>query len=155
LDGRVKTLNPYIHGGLLYRRDREEDLETIEKMEIGPIDMLVNNLYPIEETVAKDQVGQDEIRENIDIGGPSMIRAAAKNYKFVSCLVDPKDYPRVVEELRAEGQVSLATREYLAAKVFNYTAYYDGLIAKYFNKIQKNQFPDRLSLVYKKKDKLR
>ena len=81
-----------------------------------------------------------------------MIRAAAKNYKFVTCLVDPNDYGKVISELREKGATSLATREYLAAKVFNYTAYYDGMIAKYFNKIDDNHFPDRLSLVYKKRD---
>lgn len=155
LDGRVKTLNPYIHGGLLYRRDLESHQATVEEMGIGAIDMVVNNLYPFEETIKKRGVGQEEIIENIDIGGPSMIRAAAKNYKFVSCLIDPKDYPRVVEELRENGETSLATREYLAAKVFSYTAYYDGMIASYFNKIQGNAFPDRLSLVYKKQDDLR
>lgn len=155
LDGRVKTLNPHIHGGLLYRRDMDKDLETIEKMKISPIDMVVNNLYPFEETVKGPDSSQEEILENIDIGGPSMLRAAGKNYKFVTVIVDPKDYPKIIEELKERGEVSWSTKEYLAGKVFNYTAYYDGMIASYFNKIQNNKFPDRLSLNFKKKDILR
>lgn len=155
LDGRVKTLNPYIHGGLLYKRDNDKHVEIIEKMNIGPIDMVVNNLYPFEETVHKKDVSVEEIIENIDIGGPSMIRAAAKNYKFVATVVDPKDYSKIIEELKENNKISLNTREYLAAKVFNYTAYYDALIANYFNKLQEIRFPDKLTLPYKKEEDLR
>ena len=155
LDGRVKTLNPYIHGGLLYKRDDENHVKTIGEMGIGPIDIVVNNLYPFEETINKEGVSHEEIIENIDIGGPSMIRAAAKNYKFVSVIVDPKDYDLIIEELSDSGKISEKTNEYLASKVFNYTAYYDALIAKYFNEINDVQFPDTLTLTYKKEQSLR
>ena len=155
LDGRVKTLNPYIHGGILYKRDEEYHVKTIESMDIGPIDIVVNNLYPFEKTVKKQGVTHEEIIENIDIGGPSMIRAAAKNYRFVSSIVDPKDYDLVIDELKASGKVSEETNKYLAAKVFNYTAYYDALIAKYFNEINNVKFPETLTLTYKKEQDLR
>lgn len=155
LDGRVKTLNPYIHGGLLYKRKDPAHVETIKDMEIYPIDMVVNNLYPFEETVNKVGVEQDEIIENIDIGGPSMIRAAAKNYEDVSVIVDPKDYELILEELKSSGETKISTRQYLARKVFNYTAYYDTLISNYFNKIEGEEFPDYLTLGYKSKQELR
>ena len=100
LDGRVKTLNPYIHGGLLYRRDDDNHVKTIEDMKINPIDIVINNLYPFEETINKSDVTHEEIIENIDIGGPSMIRAAAKNYKDVTVIVDPSDYEIVLRELK-------------------------------------------------------
>ena len=155
LDGRVKTLNPYIHGGLLYKRDDEGHVKTIEEMGIGAIDMVVNNLYPFEKTVNTEGISQAEIIENIDIGGPSMIRAAAKNYRHVSVIVDPKDYDLVLDELTKAGRISEETNRYLAAKVFNYTAYYDALIAKYFNEISETQFPYRLTLTYEKEQDLR
>ena len=155
LDGRVKTLNPYIHGGLLYKRDNEEHVKTLEKLNINAIDMVVNNLYPFEETVQKPNITQEEIIENIDIGGPSMIRAAAKNYKFVATIVDPKDYDRIIKELKESQGLSLATKQYLAAKVFNYTAYYDALIANYFNELENIDFPERLTLTFKKEQSLR
>ena len=155
LDGRVKTLNPYIHGGLLYKRDDEGHVKTIEEMGIGAIDMVVNNLYPFEKTVNTEGISQAEIIENIDIGGPSMIRAAAKNYRHVSVIVDPKDYDLVLDELTKAGRISEETNRYLAAKVFNYTAYYDALIAKYFNEMSETQFPDRLTLTYEKEQDLR
>lgn len=155
LDGRVKTLNPYIHGGLLYRRDEPSHVETIEKMNIGPIDMVVNNLYPFEETIKKPGVTHEEIIENIDIGGPSMIRAAAKNYNDVTVIVDPKDYEIVLKELKENNETTIKTRQYLARKVFNYTAYYDTLISNYFNEIEEVIFPERLTLAYKSKEELR
>ncbi|HHT50912.1 MAG TPA: bifunctional phosphoribosylaminoimidazolecarboxamide formyltransferase/IMP cyclohydrolase [Eubacteriaceae bacterium] len=155
LDGRVKTLHPFIHGGLLYKRDNKEHIQTIEDMDISPIDMVINNLYPFEETIMKENVSGEEILENIDIGGPSMIRAAAKNYQYLTVLIDPMDYNKVLEELKDLGTTSLKTREYLAAKVFNYTAYYDSLIAKYFNRLQGVDFPEILTLGYKKQQGLR
>lgn len=155
LDGRVKTLNPYIHGGLLYRRDDEAHVKTIEDMKIDPIDMVVNNLYPFEETIKKSGVTHEEIIENIDIGGPSMIRAAAKNYKDVTVIVDPSDYEKVLNELKSEGKTTFKTRQYLARKVFNYTAYYDTLISNYFNEIEEVVFPEKLTLAYKSKEELR
>lgn len=154
-DGRVKTLNPLIHGGILYRRDREEDIKTLEENQIGSIDLVVNNLYPFEETVKKSGISEAEVIENIDIGGPSMIRAAAKNFKFVTALVDPKDYKRVLEELRDMGETSLETRKYLARKVFNYTAYYDSLISSYFNQVEDVKFPEYLTLGFKEESGLR
>ncbi|WP_313758656.1 bifunctional phosphoribosylaminoimidazolecarboxamide formyltransferase/IMP cyclohydrolase [Tissierella sp.] len=155
LDGRVKTLNPYIHGGLLYRRDDENHIKTIEDMKIDPIDMVVNNLYPFEETIKKPSVTHEEIIENIDIGGPSMIRAAAKNYKDVTVIIDPSDYEQVLNELKSEGKTTFRTRQYLARKVFNYTAYYDTLISNYFNEIEEVIFPEKLTLAYKSKEELR
>lgn len=155
LDGRVKTLNPYIHGGLLYRRDDESHVKTIEDMQIKGIDIVVNNLYPFEETIKKPGVTHEEIIENIDIGGPSMIRAAAKNYNDVTVIVDPTDYEKVLNELKSEGNTTLKTRQYLARKVFNYTAYYDALISNYFNEIEEVVFPEILTLAYKSKDELR
>lgn len=154
LDGRVKTLNPKIHGGLLYKRDNKDHIKTISDHGIGPIDMVVNNLYPFEETIRSTK-DQEAIIENIDIGGPSMIRAGAKNYKSVTVIVDPKDYGPVLEEIRKNGDTSLETRQYLARKVFNYTSYYDSLISNYFNELEGVDFPDYLSLGYKLKDQLR
>lgn len=155
LDGRVKTLNPYIHGGILYRRDDKAHLKTIEDMKINPIEMVVNNLYPFEETIKKANVSQEEIIENIDIGGPSMIRAAAKNYAHVTVIVDPQDYSSIIEQLKDNGDTCVETRRYLARKVFNYTAYYDTLISNYFNKIDEELFPDKLTLAYNKSNELR
>ncbi len=155
LDGRVKTLNPLIHGGILYRRDDEKHKETIEKMNIGSIDIVVNNLYPFEETIKKEGVGQMEIIENIDIGGPSMIRAAAKNFEFVTTVIDPKDYIKVITELEEFGDTTFETRKYLARKVFNYTSYYDTLISNYFNEITNEEFPEYLTLGFKDKAELR
>lgn len=155
LDGRVKTLNPYIHGGLLCKRNNPSHMDTIKEMEIYPIDIVVNNLYPFEETINKQGVTFDEIIENIDIGGPSMIRAAAKNYEDVTVIIDPKDYNLVLDELKDNGKTNLSTRRYLARKVFNYTAYYDTLISNYFNKIEDVKFPDKLTLAYKSKQELR
>lgn len=155
LDGRVKTLNPYIHGGLLFKRDDLEHIHTIEKMNISPIDIVVNNLYPFEETIKNINSSHEDIIENIDIGGPSMIRAAAKNYKDVTVIVDPKDYDLVLEELNKNKETSLSTRRSLARKVFNYTSYYDTLISKYFNKIEDIKFPDNITLAYKSRKDLR
>lgn len=155
LDGRVKTLNPYIHGGILYRRDDKDHIKVIEAMNITPIDMVVNNLYPFEETLKKPNVTEEEIIENIDIGGPSMIRAAAKNYKDLTVIIDPKDYEIVLEELNNNGETTFKTRQYLARKVFNYTAYYDTLISSYFNKIEEVIFPEKLTIAYKSGEELR
>lgn len=155
LEGRVKTLNPYIHGGILYKRNDENHVKTIKDLNINSIDMVVNNLYPFEETIKNVDSTHDDIIENIDIGGPSMIRAAAKNYKFVTVIVDPKDYEIVLEELKKNNEVKSETKEYLACKVFSYTAYYDALIANYFNKLTNNKFPENLTLTYKLSQDLR
>lgn len=154
-DGRVKTLHPNIHGGILHIRDNENHLQTLEKLEIQPIDLIVNNLYPFKETLEKENVTHEEIIENIDIGGPSMIRAAAKNYRYVTVLVDPDDYGIVLNELKVNGETTLDTRQYLARKVFQYTAQYDSLIANYFNRIDNIIFPDKLTISCEDKVELR
>ena len=137
LDGRVKSLHPKIHGGILARRDREEDLAELAKNEIGLIDFVVVNLYPfvdqVREVEATKNPDHGSLVEVIDIGGPTMIRAAAKNCHFVSTICDPRDYERVSAELAEGGEVSLATRRELASKVFMTMSAYDGAIARYFS----------------------
>lgn len=154
-DGRVKTLNPLIHGGILYRRDNEEDVKLLNEHGIKSIDMIVNNLYPFEDTVKNKNSTHADIIEKIDIGGPSMLRSAAKNYKFVSVVIDPSDYGAVLSELKSNGDTSEDMRRYLARKVFNYTAYYDSVISDYFNKIEKVDFSDYLTIGLKNREELR
>ena len=145
LGGRVKTLNPFIHGGILYKREDEDHKKTIKDMKIASIDMVVNNLYPFEDMLKKNSSEEDMI-ENIDIGGPSMIRAAAKNYRDVVIVTDPQDYEEVVDRLRMDNMDDKFKRK-LAKKAFNYTAYYDSLIASYFNSLDEDKFPDRLTQI--------
>ncbi|MTI46719.1 bifunctional phosphoribosylaminoimidazolecarboxamide formyltransferase/IMP cyclohydrolase [Sporosalibacterium faouarense] len=154
-DGRVKTLHPKIHGGLLAVRDNDEHIKKMNELDIHPIDIVVNNLYPFKETILKDGVSHDEIIENIDIGGPSMLRAAAKNYKYVSVIVDPFDYERVLDELESNDNIKDSTKEYLAAKVFQHTSHYDALISDYFNKKANIDMPEQITLTYEKKQELR
>src|SRR5262249_54242967 len=132
LDGRVKTLHPKIHGGLLAIRGNPQHVGTIAEQGIQPIDMVVCNLYPFEATVARPGSSHEEIVENIDIGGPSMVRSASKNYHDVAVVTDPAQYPEVLEELRKQGGLSLALREKLAAAAFARTAAYDAAISAYF-----------------------
>ena len=135
LDGRVKTLHPKIHGGLLARRDNPEHMEQLKKHGIEPIDMVVVNLYPFENTISKPDVTFNDAIENIDIGGPTMIRSAAKNFESVVVVVDPADYDSLREEMvRLGGEVSYKTRVKLAQKVFAHTSRYDSLIAEYLEK---------------------
>jgi phosphoribosylaminoimidazolecarboxamide formyltransferase/IMP cyclohydrolase len=131
LDGRVKTLHPKIHGGILGVRDEPRHQREMAAHDIGPIDMVVVNLYPFEAVTARPETSFAEAIENIDIGGPSMVRSAAKNHAFVTVLVDPDDYPAVIAELAAAGAVSAATNRRLAEKAFALTARYDGAIADY------------------------
>jgi phosphoribosylaminoimidazolecarboxamide formyltransferase/IMP cyclohydrolase len=131
LDGRVKTLHPKVHGGLLFLRDNAEHLRQAQAHDIAPIDLVVVNLYPFEQTIAQPGVTLEHAIENIDIGGPSMLRSAAKNYRSVTVITDPADYTIVAQEITATGDTTLATRERLAAKVFRTTGYYDSLIANY------------------------
>ena len=132
MDGRVKTLHPRVHGGLLALRDEPSHAAAMKEHGIEGIDLLVSNLYPFEETVAR-QASFDETIENIDIGGPAMIRAAAKNHGYVAVVVDTEDYAAIVAELDANnGALSLATRRALAAKAFARTAAYDAAIAAWF-----------------------
>ena len=135
MDGRLKTLHPKVHGGLLFRRDNPKDREETEKYGIEPIDIVVVNLYPFEQTVSKPGVKFEDAIENIDIGGPTMLRAAAKNFKDVIVIVDPADYLKVLDELNTNnGEAREETRYYLARKVFAHTARYDILISNYLNK---------------------
>jgi phosphoribosylaminoimidazolecarboxamide formyltransferase / IMP cyclohydrolase len=131
MDGRVKTLHPRVHGGLLYVRGNSEHEQQASTHGIEAIDLVLVNLYPFEETILKPGVSLAEAIENIDIGGPSMLRSAAKNHASVTALVDPLDYPLVAAELRVHGQTSPALRAALAAKVFTHTAYYDAVISLY------------------------
>ncbi len=159
LDGRVKTLHPKIHGGLLARRDDPAHLAALKSAGIALIDLLVVNLYPFQATVADPDCSFDEAIENIDIGGPALLRAAAKNHGGVTVVVDPADYPRVLEELRRGGTVSHATRFALARKVFAHTAGYDGAIANYLSSLdagrRRHEYPDVLTLQFAKLQDLR
>lgn len=131
LDGRVKTLHPKVHGGLLYIRGNDQHETAIRQHDIAPIDLVVVNLYPFEQTVARPGVELAEAIENIDIGGPSMLRSAAKNHQSVTVIVDPADYDTVAEHVRSTGETTLTLRRQLAAKVFARTAAYDGAIAQH------------------------
>jgi phosphoribosylaminoimidazolecarboxamide formyltransferase/IMP cyclohydrolase len=153
LDGRVKTLHPKIHGGLLARRDDPAHLAAIRAAGIEPIDLLVVNLYPFAATVADPDCRLEDAIENIDIGGPAMLRAAAKNYGGVAVLVDPADYPKVLAELQS-GAISDATRFALAKKAFAHTAAYDGAIANYLTSLD-SQFPQVLTVQLHKLQDLR
>ncbi|MDA3963969.1 bifunctional phosphoribosylaminoimidazolecarboxamide formyltransferase/IMP cyclohydrolase [Enterococcus thailandicus] len=155
MDGRVKTLHPKIHGGLLGRRDVVEHMEDMARGEILPIDFVCVNLYPFKETILKPEVTEQEAIENIDIGGPSMLRSGAKNHEFVTVIVDPADYSLVLQELEAHGKTQLATRKRLAAKVFRHTAAYDALIAQYLTEMVDEKEPEKLTLTYERKQDLR
>lgn len=156
LDGRVKTLHPKIHGGLLAVRDDAHHMETLKQLEIDTIDVVVVNLYPFKQTIQKSGVSLEEAIENIDIGGPSMLRAAAKNYKYVTVIVDPRDYMKVMDEIESEGNTNENTRFELAAKVFSHTASYDCLIGNYlWEKAGLPQFPETITMTYEKQQDLR
>lgn len=151
LDGRVKTLHPKIHGGILAIRDNEEHMKTIAEHDINTIDMVVVNLYPFFEKV-KEDLEFDEKVEFIDIGGPTMLRAAAKNFRDVTVISDVKDYEKVKEELETSNEVSLKTKKLLAGKVFNLMSAYDGAIANF---LLDEEYPEYLSVSYKKLQDLR
>lgn len=158
LEGRVKTLHPKVHGGLLGRRGKPDHVKQMQEQGIAPIDVVVVNLYPFESTIAKPDCSFEDAIENIDIGGPSMLRSAAKNHEDVLVVVDPKDYGRVLEALKS-GNVSSSLRRELAQKVFQHTSRYDGLIANYLS--QQNaegaveKFPPRFTLTYEREEILR
>jgi phosphoribosylaminoimidazolecarboxamide formyltransferase/IMP cyclohydrolase len=154
LDGRVKTLHPVVHGGLLARRDLPEHMQAIAEHGIEPIDLVAVNLYPFRETAARAGVTPDEVIEQIDIGGPSMLRSAAKNFAAVTTVVDPADYPRVLA-LLTSGDDDIDFRRRLAGKVFEHTAAYDAAIAAWFASQRGDQFPDRLTLALEKAQSLR
>ncbi|KJE28705.1 phosphoribosylaminoimidazolecarboxamide formyltransferase/IMP cyclohydrolase [Geobacillus kaustophilus] len=155
LDGRVKTLHPAIHGGILAVRSDERHQAALAQHGIHPIDLVVVNLYPFQQTIAKPDVTLAEAIENIDIGGPTMVRAAAKNYADVAIVVDPADYPMVIEELKTTGSIQAKTRQKLAAKAFRHTAAYDAMIAEYLTNLTGEDYPETLTVTYTKKQSLR
>ncbi len=156
LDGRVKTLHPIVHAGILAMRSNENHMKQLKDLNIDTIDFVVVNLYPFKQTILKEGVTRAEAVENIDIGGPTMLRSAAKNYQDVSVITDPKDYEVVLKELKENGKVSLDTKFYLMQKVFEHTSNYDTMISKYI-KDQRNDdsFPEELSLTYEKVQEMR
>ena len=155
LEGRVKTLNPFIHGGLLAKHDDEQHQKQLDEHGINPIQIVCVNLYPFQQTIEKPDVTTDDAIENIDIGGPSMLRASAKNHQYVTVVVDPVDYSTVIEELKTDGQTKLETRRRLAAKVFRHTAAYDALIAEYMTELAQEETPEKLTVTYELKQSLR
>jgi phosphoribosylaminoimidazolecarboxamide formyltransferase/IMP cyclohydrolase len=156
MDGRVKTLHPRLYAGLLAVRDEDSHLQAAAEHDIEPVDLVCVNLYPFEQTVARGDASDAEIVENIDIGGPTMIRAAAKNHAFAVVLVDPADYAPVVAELRESGgRLSMATRERLAGKAFACTARYDAAISSWFAAREEDDFPPQRTLTYEKAAELR
>lgn len=160
MDGRVKTLHPKIHGGLLYRRDKKAHRREAERHGILPIDLVIVNLYPFEEVIQKRKVSLETAVENIDIGGPAMLRSAAKNHEAVTVLCDPADYPALAEELKKySGRVSKTFRQRMAAKVFERTALYDRTIANFlagrFETKPSCELPKRLDGVYERAEVLR
>jgi phosphoribosylaminoimidazolecarboxamide formyltransferase/IMP cyclohydrolase len=159
LDGRVKTLHPKVHGGLLGQRSKKEHVMKMEEHGILPIDLVAVNLYPFEATIAKEDCSLEEAIENIDIGGPTMLRSSAKNYPDVTVLVDPADYEPVLSELKERGEVSLETNFRLAKKVFQHTARYDGAISNYLGQIEKGRkvydFPETFTFQVRKAQELR
>lgn len=155
LDGRVKTLHPTVHSGLLAIRDSAEHQAQMKELGLDYIDLVVVNLYPFQETIAKPGVAYEEAIENIDIGGPTMLRSAAKNHAFVSVVVDANDYSQVLDEIRDGGDTTLETRKQLAAKVFRHTAAYDALISDYLSNKLGDPLPERLTVTYEKIQDLR
>ena len=160
LDGRVKTLHPMVHGGLLFLRENEEHTATAAEHGIRPIDLIVVNLYPFEQTVAKPDVTLKDAIENIDIGGPSMLRSAAKNHQSVTVVVDPADYGRVADQVSSGGETTLELRRELAVKVYSRTAAYDGAIALHLANVYEQEqpsgdLPDKLVVRADKSQNLR
>ena len=156
LDGRVKTLHPKIHAGILAMRSNEEHMAQLLELGVDTIDVVAINLYPFKQTILKEGVTLETAIENIDIGGPTMIRAAAKNYQDVAVIVDPEDYETVLSEYKKDGCVSKETKFDLAYKVFEHTSSYDTLIAKYLREqIGKELFPKDLTLTYEKAQEMR
>lgn len=157
LDGRVKTLHPHVHGGILARRDREEHMRSLTTHEIEAIDLVVCNLYPFAATIARPDVTLEEAIENIDIGGPSMVRSAAKNHASVTVVTDPKRYPEIIECLRQQGEVPLKLRQELALAAFRHTAHYDAMIADYLGQqyAPDEPLPETITLTFERQQLLR
>ena len=156
LDGRVKTLHPKVHAGILAMRSNPNHMKQLTELGIDTIDFVVVNLYPFKQTILKDNVKREEAVENIDIGGPTMLRSAAKNYQDVTVITDPNDYEKVLKELKENGKVSLDTKFYLMNKVFEHTASYDAMICKYLKEERKDEsLPQELTLTYEKVQEMR
>ena len=156
LDGRVKTLHPIIHAGILARRDKKDHIKTLEKHKIKTIDMLVCNLYPFEATIKKPNVGIEEVIENIDIGGPTLIRASAKNYKDVIVVTNKDQYNDVIKSLESKGDLSLREKEKLALDAYTHTAQYDSIISNYLRNIWTDEkLPYNNSIALRKKQEMR
>ena len=155
LDGRVKTLHPKIHSGILFERDKKTHKKQMKKKQFEPIDLVIVNFYPFKETVKKTS-NKNRIIENIDIGGPSMVRAAAKNFKDVTIITDKEDYYELIDELeKFKGKTSLNFRNKMASKAFGLTAYYDSIVSEWFNRDIGLKFPDSKIFFGKKIDQLR
>jgi len=154
MDGRVKTLHPAVHAGLLGKRSNSVHMGQMEENNIQPIDMVVVNLYPFKETLAKPDASKEEMIENIDIGGPAMLRSAAKNFEDVTVVVDPADYDSVLEDV-SQDQMTYSKRQQLAAKVFCHTAAYDALVSQYFTSENGEAFPENYTVTYEKVQSLR
>src|SRR3989441_11561474 len=165
LDGRVKTLHPVVHAGILARRERPEHMKALSQHDIAPVDVVVVNLYPFEDKVAKGAPFEEAL-ENIDVGGPSMVRAAAKNFRHVAVVVDPADYPLLLEQLDRESGIDAAPRLFFAQKAFRHTARYDATVAGYFAQVEvrdgtyavaesEDVFPYLLALSFEKVQDLR
>lgn len=152
-EGRVKTLHPKVHGALLARRDKDQHMAQIAQNDITPIDMVCVNLYPFEATIAKPEVTMEEAIENIDIGGPSMLRSAAKNFRDVTVVCDPDDYPEVLGEITINGNTQFETRLKLSAKAYTHTALYDSRIAEYMRKAA--GLPEKIFLTFDEVQTLR
>lgn len=155
LNGRVKTLHPAVHGGILAMRDNPDHMKQLENLKIKTIDIVAINLYPFKETILKPSVKLEEAIENIDIGGPTMLRSAAKNHRDVIVICDPRDYGEVIDEIKEKGEVSYTTKYRLALKVFQHTAAYDAMISDYLSKEIKGELPDNLTLTFEKVQDLR
>lgn len=156
LDGRVKTLHPMVHAGILAMRSKEEHMKQLEDLGVDTIDFVIVNLYPFKATILKEGVTRGEAVENIDIGGPTMLRSAAKNYQDVAVITDPSDYETVVAEMKAAGSVSLETKFYLMQKVFMHTAHYDAMIADYLKSQRGDHgFADTLTMTFEKVQDMR
>ena len=164
LGGRVKTLHPMVHGGILFQRGKPEDIKTVAEHKIGPIDMVVVNLYPFVATAAQPGVTPEELIENIDIGGPAMLRSASKNFAAVAAVTDPRDYPAIAEQLRQSKTLALATRLELARKAFARTARYDGEIATVLERLAANgeismrpaeKLPQRIHIALERRQAMR
>ncbi|MFH0887435.1 MAG: bifunctional phosphoribosylaminoimidazolecarboxamide formyltransferase/IMP cyclohydrolase [bacterium] len=157
MDGRLKTLHPLVHGGILAIRSNKKHRQDMEKYGIEPIDMVVVNLYPFESTIANPKVSIEEAIENIDIGGPTMVRAAAKNYRDVAVVVNPANYSMILDELRkTKGKISLPVKERLAVEAFRHTSYYDSVIHGFLNsKFTRDIYPEEKAIAFRKVSELR